>query len=353
MSSTYVSGFYAAALRRASGYAYLMYFETCESNVTPRTPRWRPQYVGSLPEILSQIVEYVDCCDDGLTKGARGRPISSSAFVRRCEEALGEANLVTEQRVTLEFGRGFNAIAPDKLAGFDEAAQRAGITIHFTRNGDEQTSTPAIRTVDLGDPATVEVVLAFQREANVPLWKIFDMSVMARLPGHGDWTPAQATSRELDRAGEAARQHLGTHRVVKMRCPWPASTYVQEEHLVLDAQHQVLSANPLRWFCQGFLGEGRCTKLGESSAALKAFRSWMTAATISVDAPSCEVEATPLGEDPEASASVAVKLTEGRSVSLPARGPASAVFTELRYCDAARFSVVAPQLRTGSILSLL
>lgn len=353
MSSTYVSNFYAAALRRASGYAYVMYFETCESNVTPRTPRWRPQYVGSLPEVLSQIVEYVDCCDDGLTKGARGRPISSATFVRRCEEALSEANLVTEQRVTLEFGRGFRAIAPDKLAAFDAAAQRAGITIHFARNGDEQTSTPAIRTVDLGDPATVDVVLAFQREAQVPLWQMFDMSHMARLPGHGDWTPAQASSSELDRAGEAARQHLGTHRVVKMRCPWPASSYVQEEHLVLDAQHQVLSANPLRWFCQDYLGEGRCTKLGESSAALKAFRSWMTAATISVDAPSCEVEATPHGEDPEASASVAVKLTEGRSVSLPARGPASAVFTELRYCDAARFSVVAPQLRTGGNLSLL
>ena len=137
MSSTYVSGFYAAALRRASGYAYVMYFETCESNVVPRTPRWRPQYVGSLPEVLSQIVEYVDCCDDGMTKGTRGRPISSTTFVRRCEEALSSANLVTEQRVTLEFGRGFRAIAPEKLAAFDAAAQRAGITIHFTRNGDE------------------------------------------------------------------------------------------------------------------------------------------------------------------------------------------------------------------------
>lgn len=353
MSSTYVSNFYAAALRRASGYAYVMYFETCESNVVPRTPRWRPQHVGSLPDVLSQIVEYVDCCDDGLTKGARGRPISSATFVRRCEEALSEANLVTEQRVTLEFGRGFRQIAPENLAVFDAAAHRAGITIHFTRNGDEQTSTPAIRTVDLGDPATVDVVLAFQREANVPLWQIFDMSHMARLPGHGDWTPARASSRELDDAGEAARQYLGSHRVVKMRCPWPASTYVQEEYLVLDAQNQVLSPNPLRWFCQDFLGEGRCTKLGESSASLKAFRSWMTAATISLDAPACEVEAAPHGEDPEASSAVAVKLTAGRSVSLPARGPASAVFPELRYCAAARFSVVAPQLHTGSNLSLL
>lgn len=349
MSSTYVSNFYAAALRRASGYAYVMYFETCESNVSPRTPRWRPQYVGSLPEVLSQIVEYVDCCDDGLTKGARGRPISSATFVRRCEEALSEANLVTEQRITLEFGRGFRSIAPEKLAAFDAAAQRAGITIHFTRPGDEQTSTPAIRTVDLGDPATVDVVLAFQREAGVPLWQIFDMSHMARLPGHGDWTPAQATPSELDRAGEAARQHLGTYRVVKMRCPWPGSNYVQEEHLVLDAQHQVLSANPLRWFCHGFLADGRCTKLGESLAALKAFRSWTNAATLAIDASACEVVATATGEFDEAAASIAAKLTEGRSNSLPARGSASAVFSELRYSAAATFNVVAPQLQTGNL----
>ena len=150
MSSTYVSGFHAAALRRASGYAYVMFFETCESNVFPRTPRWRPQYIGSLPEVLSQIVEYVDCCDGGMTKGARGRPISSNTFVRRCEQALSIANLVTDQRVTLEFGPAFRAIAPEKLAAFDAAAQDAGNLIHFAREGDPQGGTPAIRTVDLG-----------------------------------------------------------------------------------------------------------------------------------------------------------------------------------------------------------
>lgn len=353
MSSTYVSNYYAAALRRASGYAYVMYFETCESNVFPRTPRWRPQYVGSLPEVLGQLVEYVDCCDDGLTKGARGRPIRSDTFVRRCEEALSAANLVSEQRVTLEFGPGFRAIAPDKLADFDAAAQRAGITIHFAREGDQHGSTPAMRTVDLGDPATVDVVLAFQREAQVPVWQIFDMSHMARLPGHGDWTPPAATPRELDLAGEAARQHLGAHRVVKMRCPWPGSTYVQEEHLVLDAKHQVLSANPLRWFCQGFLGEGRCTKLGESLAAMKAFRAWMAAGTVAMDATACEVVATATGAFDEAAATLAEKLTEGRSRSLPAQGPASAVFSDLRYSAAATFSVVTPQLQTGSNLSLI
>ena len=343
MSSTYVSGFFAAALRRASGYAYVMYFETCESNVTPRTPRWRPQYVGSLPEVLSQIVEYVDCCDDGMTKGTRGRPISSTTFVRRCEEALSSANLVTEQRVTLEFGRGFRAIAPVKLAAFDIAAQRAGITIHFTRNGDEQTSTPAIRTVDLGDPTTVDVILAFQREAEVPAWQIFDMSTLARLPGHGDWTPPAATPKELAAASDAARDFLSAHRVINMRCPWPGSSYVQEEYLVLDAEHQVVGANPLRWFCQDFLGDGRCKKLGESLAALKVFRSWMGAGTVAMDAATCEVVATATGDaGGEEAAALAEKLTEGRSRSLPARGPAAAVFRDLRYCEAARFNVVAP-----------
>lgn len=353
MSSTYVSNYYAAALRRASGYAYVMYFETCESNVFPQTPRWRPQYVGSLPQVLGQLVEHVDCCDDGLTKGARGRSISSATFVRRCEEALSAANLVTEQRVSLEFGRGFRAIAPEKLAQFDAAAQRAGITTHFARDGDQHGSAPAIRTVDLGDPAAVDVVLAFQREAQVPVWQIFDMSHMARLPAHGDWTPPAATPKELALASEAAHQHLGAHRVIKMRCPWPGSSYVQEEHLVLDAQNRVLSANPLRWFCQGFLGEGRCTKLGESLAALKAFRGWMNAATVAIDATACEVVATATGASDEAAATLAEKLTEGRSRSLPARGPASAVISDLRYSAAATFSVVSPRLQTGNNLSLI
>ena len=144
------------------------------------------------------------------------------------------------------------------------------------------------------------------------------------------------------RVSEAARQHLGTHRVVKLRCPWPGSTYVQEEYLVLDAQHQILSADPLRWFCQGFLGDGRCKKLGESSAALRAFRAWVAAATVAMDAATCEVEATATGASDEAAASVAEKLTDGRRRSLPARGPAAAVVRELRYCEAARFNFVGP-----------
>jgi hypothetical protein len=119
---------------------------------------------------------------------------------------------------------------------------------------------------------------------------------------------------------------------------------VQEESLVLDAQHEVLSANPLRWFCQHFLGEGRCTELGESLASLKAFRAWMDAAIIAVDASACEVVATPTGASGEAAATLAAKLTEGRSHSLPARGPAFAVFSDLRYSEAARFSVLRPEL---------
>jgi hypothetical protein len=124
---------------------------------------------------------------------------------------------------------------------------------------------------------------------------------------------------------------------------------VQQEQLVLDARHQVLSPNPLRWFCQGFLGAGRCTKLGESLAALKAFRGWTKAATLAIDASACEVVATATGESDEAAASIAEKLTEGRTNSLPARGPASAVFSDLRYSEAATFNVVAPQLQTGNL----
>lgn len=135
-----------------------MFFETCESNCFPQTPRWRPQYVGALPEVLTQLVEHVDCCDGGMTKGPRGRSIRSETFVLRCEEALAAANLFHD-RLSLEFGKYGRSIAPEKLAEFDAAAQRAGITIPYARDGEQN----AIRTVDLSDPAAVEVVLAFQR----------------------------------------------------------------------------------------------------------------------------------------------------------------------------------------------
>lgn len=69
--------------------------------------------------------------------------------------------------MSLEFGRCFREIAPESLDAFDAAAKRAEITIHFSRDGDEQTSTSAIRVADLGGLASVNV----------------DMSRMVRLPG--------------------------------------------------------------------------------------------------------------------------------------------------------------------------
>ena len=68
----------------------------------------------------------------------------------------------------------------------------------------------------------------------------------------------------------------------------------------------------------------------------------MSAATVPVDAAACEVEAIATGTSEEKAAQIAQQLTDGTSRSLPARGPASAVFDELRYSDAAIFTMVAP-----------
>lgn len=74
--------------------------------------------------------------------------------------------------------------------------------------------------------------------------------------------------------------------------------------------------------------------------------------TIAVEASACEVEATATGESDEKAAEVAEKLTEGRCRNLPARGPASTVFEEMQYCEAANFTVVITQLRNPTNQSL-
>lgn len=351
MSSTYVSDFYAAALRRTSGFAYVMLFETCESNVFPRTPHWSAQYVGSLPEVLSRIVEYVDCCEDGMTKGARGQPIRPETFVRRSEEALCIANLFTG-KPTLEFGKSLYSIPLEKVAELDASAQRAGIAVAVAHEGEHYGSKREFRILDLSEPAAVDVLLEFQRDADVPPWRIFDKTRLPSLRASGDWTPAAATHEDFARAKHAAHEHLARHRVIKMRHPWPGSSYVQQESLVLGDQQQVLSSNPMRWFCQDHLGEGRLTMLGQSLAAFRAFRNWMDASTTAVDASACEVEATSTGASETEAAELAEKLTQGRSRHLPARGPAAAVFDEIRYCEAANFTVVTPQHSSPATSSL-
>jgi hypothetical protein len=351
MSSTYVSDFYAAALRRTSGFAYVMFFETCESNVFPRTPHWSAQYVSSLPEVLSHIVEYVDCCEGGMTKGARGQPIRPETFVRRSEEALGMANLITGQ-VTLDFGKSLYSIPLEKVTELDVAVQRAGIPVAVTHEGEQHGSNREFRTLDLSDPAVVDALLEFQREADVPPWRIFDKTRLPSLPASGDWTPGAATHEDFARAKHAAQQHLARHRIINIRHPWPGSSYVQQESLVLGDQQQVLSSSPMRWFCQDHLGEGRLTMLGQSLAAFRAFRTWMDASTTAVDASACEVEATSTGAHEAKVAEIAEKLTEGRSRHLPARGLAAAVFDEIRYCEAANFTVVTPQHNSPATSSL-
>lgn len=351
MSSTYVSDYYAAALRRTSGYAYVMFCETCESNVFPRTPHWSAHHVGTLPEVLSRNVEYVDCCEGGMTKGARGQPIRPETFVRRSEEALAMANVITGN-LTLEFGKSLYSIPLETLAKFDEAAQRAGITIECARECEQYGSKCAYRTLDVGDPTTVDVLLEFLRDADLPPWRIFNMTPMPSLPKHGAWTPATATDKEYASAKNAAQLYLARHRILKIRNPWPGSSYVQEEKFVLDEQQRVVSGNPMRWFCQDYLGEGRLTMLGQSLAALKAFRSWEDTQTTTVDASACEVEATTTGASDQKAAELAEKLTNGGSRSMPVRGPASAVFDELRYCEAATFTMVTPQMSCPTNQSL-
>lgn len=348
MSSTYVSGYRAVALRGTAGYAYLMFYETCESNVVPRHPKWWAPYVGNVAEIGAQVVEHIYCCEDGLTRGYQGRALSPERHIERSEQALRDAGLFVGE-VRLTFGSHYTQIPRALCAEFDAAVSEAGIQLaeHTDRDGE------SLRSLSMSEPANVDFILKFQKEHPEKvragdLIKGHDISMTPERDR--PWTPPLATKQELSRAAHDAATFLAAHSVLKLKRVDRSQAWPLEQVVVLDEQQRILSGNPMDWFCGGYMQQHGIVPLGCSLACMKVFRHWVRDSMQILDAAQCELEATLRGEADDHARRIATDLSGGTCSTLPTRGSAANAMGHLRWTGPVHLRMARPNLNMNPCL---
>ncbi|MCF5381983.1 hypothetical protein GIW05_00405 [Pseudomonas syringae] len=114
MGSTISTAKLVAAFPSVSGAPfYVMYEESYESNVHPRTPRWSCVALGSLERIMRRIFASGSSCEGGMLKGSSGRDISPEAYISGWLKELANPVICQDHTITLEAGNSWRSAIPD------------------------------------------------------------------------------------------------------------------------------------------------------------------------------------------------------------------------------------------------
>ena len=290
MGSTYVSGYRAGAFQISSGFAYITFHETCESNVHPQVPHWSAHQMDTLDRLGGRLVEHAHCCDSGMTRGVGGRNIRAEHYIERTEDSLRSATLMTGP-LTLEFDKYLTTIPVDLVQPFDELAQRLGANVEPGSAG-ERTWPEHTRTVNLGNPVHGDLLLQFAREHREALpWRIF-----RRVPPQGPATPVapwHAPTLRPDRVAveaAAAADYLSRYRLVELTFQAEGQSYSDQRTAVIADDGQIISVDPLAWFCSGYMKERNTAAFGASRPTLIAFRKWAKVVELSHPLAALQIE---------------------------------------------------------------
>ena len=114
MGSTISTAKLVAAFPSVSGAPfYVMYEETYESNVTPRTPRWSCVGLGSVERIMRRIFQSASSCEGGMLKGSGGRDISPEGYLAGWLKELANPVMCEDRTITLEAGDSWSSAIPN------------------------------------------------------------------------------------------------------------------------------------------------------------------------------------------------------------------------------------------------
>lgn len=344
MSSTYVSGYAALAFKVASGYAYVAFHETCESNCFPQVPRWSAHYIGTLAQIGASTVEYVYCCDSGMTRGARGRSIKAETFIERAENAVREAPLFSSS-IEIRFGADYRAVKSELLGTFDALAHQLGVLV--------QSPSQNTRRLDLVDPEAGELLLQFSRLPDVYPGQLFSRDEVRTVGDRRQekpWGTSRLTRLELAAEREAAKSFLDKYRLVKLMFG-DGGGYWDSQQAVFDLRGNYVTGSPMQWFCGGYLKERNSQRFGASLPMLSAFRAWEKQEALTTDMRSTPSDVRLL--NPEATDEYVLKPARKLAGDQPLGG-----WFRVRDVDALRdvahgmlehnFALSVPALSTGS-----
>lgn len=291
MGSTYLSGYRAGAFQTSSGFAYVSFNQSCESNVFPQNPHWSAHRLDTLSGMGGKIVEHAYCCDSGSTRGPRGRDIRAEHYVEQTEASIRQATLLTGP-LNLVFGEYLSDVPGKLLDPFDDLTRRLNVSVVSEVHG-ARDWVRHIRTVQLGDPTHGDLLLQFSKD-HIGIaypWRMFRHVPPEGMPIAGaNWQPAELRPDRIAIEAAAAASFLSKYRLIDLHWQGDGRDYLNKHATVIDAQGQILAVDPLAWFCGGYLKERNSTAFGASRPALLAYRRWVKTVESSHSLESLQIE---------------------------------------------------------------
>ncbi len=299
MSSTWVSGYRAGAFQTSSGFAYVTFHETCESNVYPRTPRWGAHQIDTLDRLGGRLVEHAYCCDGGMVRGPHGRSIRAEHYIERTEDALRSATLLTGP-LTLEFDIYLNSLPVERLQSFDALSQRLGVAVEH-ESADKPSTRRHIRKLDLNNPVHGDLLVQFaQSYSEVLAWRIFRYA-----PEQGPeccvkpWHASRLEPKGAAVEANTAAEYLSQFRLVNLAGHYEGQGYTDHRTTVIADDGSIVSDDPLAWFCRTYMKQRNMAVFGASKPALATFRKWAKVVEMSYQIADLQIESVLTASKPD------------------------------------------------------
>ncbi|KAF0255676.1 hypothetical protein [Pseudomonas putida] len=197
MGNTISTGKLVGAFNGTNGEAvYVMFEQTCESNVYPRRPKWNAQMIGCIQSVMRRIFLSASSCEAGSLVGASNRPITPEGYIASWLKELANPVAMEDTSYELALGSSWTSSIPE---GDFERITAELQAIGATRILDGLTGTDAKATASLhADHAALS---AIYDGLHVGAWRIIPEYAV---PVHGTrnpalgYTPAKAKVFKVD-----------------------------------------------------------------------------------------------------------------------------------------------------------
>ena len=107
MSSEYVYDRRAVNLPGVEGTYTALFIKSHSNNTFPHNPRWWMYHLSEKPRALDHVLRYAHTCDDGLTRGPGGTPLSGQHEIALWRTAIAEASTLPSKD---KFGSMFSTL---------------------------------------------------------------------------------------------------------------------------------------------------------------------------------------------------------------------------------------------------
>ena len=180
MGSTITTGRVAAGVRVSDGRTFFLLFEqTCCSNVFPRTPTLSCISTGYLPSTLNCIFDMASSCEGGMLRTPSGR-LTPEGYIDTWLKQLTEPLIVECTTVRIEFNSGSGQmLTPEQL---DRAVDLLG-DFGFPKQAYQLRNT---HSVDLNLALEAEALLALQDGLPLDTWQLIDRNIVDHRMGQRD-----------------------------------------------------------------------------------------------------------------------------------------------------------------------